>query len=152
VPSFGRLSDSLIEQHAFTLQIGEFRLLSGELVFNHWLSHEPSIAIELRSIEISKKRCWLHSETYAVIGLHALARRYERCPQRDFTVIMADRKAIISSHVTSLQQREFMVRCADGCWRGEVVRAHFQHREAPRRALAIGTYVADIRMPNEHKF
>jgi hypothetical protein len=128
------------------LQIGEFRLLTADTRYDHWMSHEPSIAIELFSITINKKHCWLQSETYGVIGLHALARRYERCPQRDLETILADCKAIISHHAAVLHQQDFTVPCANGCWLGGTVDADFTNGAPARKVLAIRTFICESMM------
>jgi hypothetical protein len=148
VPAFGRLGDVHHELRGYSLNVGEFRLLSGELRFDHWTDNakEGSLAVELVSMSINRKACHLRSETLIVLSLHALARRYERCLQRDLDDVFADIKMIVRRHEALLTQTYFTLPCQEGHWRGEVVRADFEGKAPAKRVLAIRTYIGESMM------
>jgi hypothetical protein len=120
VPSFGRLGDTLIERKNYALSLAEFRLMTGDLNFDHWTNEarEPSIAIELVSIIVSRKRCKLDFETVAIVSLHALARRYERSVYRETDDVLADLTPIVKASDALQQHRSFSIDVDHGCWLG----------------------------------
>lgn len=144
MPARFRLGDPLIEHRNTNLNIAEFRLLTGDLFFDHWKDeHEYSIAIELCSIVINRKECSLRGETYGTIGIHALGRRYERSRLCSTDDILADVKAIVSHYDSLIQRKEFTVPCRSGFWKGEVVSADFQNQAPPRKVLCIRTFIGE---------
>jgi hypothetical protein len=81
-PAFGRLGDLHFELKGYTLNVDEFKLLTGDTRYDHWTGHgmEPTIVTELVTMSIDKKQCRMHGETLVAISLHALAERFERRP------------------------------------------------------------------------
>jgi hypothetical protein len=136
VPSFGRLGDTRIERKNYSLSIAEFRLMTGDLNFDHWTNEarEPSIAIELVSIIVSRKQCKLDFETVAILSLHALARRYERSVYRETDDVLSDLTPIVKASDALLRHRSFSIDVDHGCWCGETVSADFTTSNKPAKS------------------
>lgn len=144
VPSQFRLGDLQHELHGFCLDIGEIRLLSGELRDHAWAvdAKEPSLSVELVTLCINKRECSLTGETLAVFSLHALARRYERCRHTSTGDVLRDITRVVKQHKTLLKYQNFEVQCIAGHWRGQVATAH-SPGEVTRKVLTVRTYVDD---------
>jgi hypothetical protein len=144
IPTFGRLGDPRIERKNYALSLAEFRLMTGDLNFDHWAdaAREPSIAIELVSIVVSRKQCTLDFETTAILSLHALARRYERSVYRETDDVLSDLAPIVKASDSLQQHRSFSIDVGSGCWCGEVVDADFTtSNKPPKRVAAIRTFL-----------
>jgi hypothetical protein len=145
-PAFGRLADTRIERKNYHLSIAEFRLMTGDLNFDRWQDYakEPSIAIELVSIIVSRKQCTLDFETTAILSLHALARRYERSVYRETDDVLSDLAPIVkAADALQRQCQPFTIDVGSGQWLGEVVQADFlSNNKAPKKVAAVRTFIS----------
>jgi hypothetical protein len=81
------------------LLINDYRLTTGSTTFFAWESGEaePSVTVELVSFECSRRKFIYECRCLAIISLHSLARRFQRCSANDDTAIIADIAACIDA-------------------------------------------------------
>lgn len=116
LPNFGRLRLHTRFESGH-LQIAEVRCMPAKIVANGWDSDEPALGLMVASISI-KPPDDLH-EAYivpAIVGLHALSRRFERSFARDDKAVFDDLVTIVRH--AQRDDRGFNVKVLNGTWVG----------------------------------
>jgi hypothetical protein len=124
MPDAFRLGPPCFDHPKKGLRIEEIRLQGLKRILDHWTdktSHEPAIAITVVTASVTKKDGWVYAwEEPVTLGLHALARRYERGGRdRSDAAILADLAALI--RVAAEQEGDLAeIPVPSGRWRGRV--------------------------------
>jgi hypothetical protein len=120
--------------------------MNGDMNFDCWADRgrEPSIAIELFTLVVSKKQCTLDIETIVVLSLHALDRCFERSVYRETDDVLSDLQPIVkAADALLLQCQPFTIDLDHGCWLGETMDADFLNsNKAPKKVVAVRTFVS----------
>jgi hypothetical protein len=139
MPEQGRL-DLAVETGRNRLNLVELRASAGNLQLAQWQGG-MEIAVVVQSIELAAAPGVLHVETkvLAAVGLHGLARRYQRGGNRSAAAIYADLMLLGRAHAELARAGgAFSVPTMGGKWAGAVFR--FQDGEAVAPVLAARTY------------
>jgi hypothetical protein len=124
LPSSGRLR-LVIRDEPGDLEIAERRVRPSVVSAPAWAADEPAVAVALRSIIVRPPFFTDDSVTMGVVGLHALARRYERGPIRDDIGVLSDLYFLARGAPAAVASGgEFMIEALDGGrWIGAVAGA-----------------------------
>jgi hypothetical protein len=92
VPAFGRLRlDIDLDRRAPSLKAEERRCGSGSTVLPEWGGEkEPGVCLFANTLDVAPGHLTGSSPTMATIGLHALARFYQRARSRDDAEVLQD--------------------------------------------------------------
>lgn len=91
LPAFGRLNQPVVKFANGRLQIAELRLIATTIALEDWDGeNELAVAVGLLVVTAEPPRLAEQRILLAVIGLHALARRYQRSPHRSDTAVLGD--------------------------------------------------------------
>jgi len=89
LPAFGRLR--LVAKFDFgKLQIVELRVAPAGIVAAGWSEEEPAFAVMLRTVAIAPPEFVETTRLLAAVGLHGLARRFERGADRTDDAVLRD--------------------------------------------------------------
>lgn len=150
LPPFGRLRLDT-QLHASDLLIAEHRISVGRTTFYSWQDGEaePALAIELVQFECSRRKFLFEYICLALISLHALARRFERCTSRADADIIQDITATVDAHQAALASTDsnFEIRCEHGVWLGTRKTTHFNGGRESCQTLAVRTFLEDALVP-----
>lgn len=120
LPSFGRLR-LVISSDPGHLQILELRVTPSRIEADGWAEDEPALAIKLTTIAIKPPEFEEKHLLIAGIGLHALARRYQRGADRADAAVLADLLPIATGYrATARAKGEFTIPAGGGRWIGAV--------------------------------
>jgi hypothetical protein len=138
LPRFGRLR-CLVNVTDGKLQIAETRLAPSRLTLPWWdQDDEPALSLVLRTVAIVPPQFREHEMVLVEVGLHALARRFERGVPDD-AEIGDDFNSLGRAYPDVVRQGgEFRIPVADGSWRGVLARAADK-----QPAMVVRTFVAD---------
>ena len=103
--------------------IDEVRCAPTALWLTDWASVERAIAIVIYTLRIGPRSVSSEKvKALAIVGQHALARRFERGLDRGNVAVMRDLIPIVTAWPTLIRQPgNFEVETGSGTWRGEVV-------------------------------
>jgi hypothetical protein len=134
LPMLGRVR-LVIRQDATNLQITEIRLKPVRLTSAQWVVDEPGAAVALRAIRIEPGEP-LREENLLMctVGLHALARRFERAEREDGAVLRDLREIGLGWPRIMAKAGEFRIPLSGGVWRGGVT-------GGPAKTMAVRTFV-----------
>jgi hypothetical protein len=88
------------------LEFGDLWLRPSSLLQPGWSDNEPAVLLSLRVIAIEPPSFSDESLIVATIGLHALARRYERGAGRADAAILRDLLALVPGYVATFQDND----------------------------------------------
>jgi hypothetical protein len=104
------------------LEISEVRCAPTSLLQLDWTEPEAAVAIVLFLIRIEPRAVTDKVRVLAVVGYHALARRYERGADRGDVAILRDLVPLVTAWPRVVRQPvDFAVPAGSGIWRGETV-------------------------------
>jgi hypothetical protein len=144
IPVRGRLAIEVnLDKRKKSLRIREMRLTTGEYQPPAWDVAERGLIIELVTLEAQPFRCVLGIHNLAHLGLHAIARRFQRGLDDSEAAILRDMR-LLGEAQHGLADRpegaDFVVGVPGGHWRGHV--SHVYDRRIGRDvALAVRTFV-----------
>ncbi len=121
------------------LAITEIRIAASHLRNSAWGGQEWEHGVSIARLEFSTAggELRLTVTPVASVSLHALARRYQRSPQRDDAHLIRDLKAL------ARQPPADRVTTDTGCWHGRVVASRQEVDGAPLPLLAIRTFIGN---------
>ena len=106
------------------LLIAEVRCVPTRLVLPDWDADELALSIWLRSIRIRPPECRETTTFLAVVGLHALARRFERGERRADAAVLRDLAPVGRGYPAAVAAGvEFAIPAGTGRWIGAVMQA-----------------------------
>jgi hypothetical protein len=135
LPALGRLR-CVIANDPGHLQIVELRVTPSRVVAAAWSEDEPALAIKLTTIAIKPPQFEEKHLLIAGVGLHALARRFQRGAPRTDAGVLADLLPVATAYRAIARAKgEFAVPAGGGRWIGAV---------GPADAVAlVRTYVEE---------
>jgi hypothetical protein len=136
VPAFCRLR-AAVDLSAGRLQVVELWVIPAKLEHESWDADEAALALAVRSLTIAPRDFAEKNTRIAGIGLHALARRYERVPDRSDRAVLADFLALAEGYPALIAAGgEFSIEVpSGGRWIGAI---------APGTAVAVvRTFIGD---------
>ena len=98
-----------------TLEIDEVRASSIAVRFGGWERFEPGICLVHATLRVAPHVCLLESQVICSVGLHALARRYQRSADISRSAIYDDVAALAAAPVDG-DGNEIEVRTKHGRW------------------------------------
>jgi hypothetical protein len=113
LPSAGRLRLRCSFEKG-VLRITELRAIPMRITSAAWTEAEPAIAIALIAVTVAPPTLTEHPVVLASVGMHAIARRYERGSRDDGSVL--DDLLELARDVVGGQNADITVPTADGCW------------------------------------
>lgn len=115
--------------------IAEARICSDRWAREDWTQDEPGCTICAIVFSIEGLALHLDVNRLALVGLHSIARWFERAGCRDRQSLIEDMMplALAGDH------SEGEVKCRHGVWRGESV--PLEHGDNPRWAWRVGTFI-----------
>jgi hypothetical protein len=136
--AWGRLRNPVSAIAGGTLSIAELRAVDFRAAMTAWNGDELSIAVALVSVTMTLPSSFsFSSKTLALIGLHALARRYGRgADRRDLAVVMDMLPIAIGAPAILRVGGDFEIAAGDGRWIGQRMALDGQP------IVAVRTYVA----------
>jgi hypothetical protein len=134
LPSTALLGLKLVET-GDRLSLAEIRVLPSRMRMEGWVEPELALGVRLTQIEFARRRVSIKRIPLGDACLHALARRYERGPDRDDATVLADLFALAEAYEQALTPGDFRIPASGGAWVGE--RVKYQDRPF----LAARTYV-----------
>lgn len=124
LPAFGRLF-LLSELNNGKLTLAEVRARASRMSLPGWDVKEPALSISLRAIDIAPASFSERAAMLAVIGLHALARRYQRGYEHTDDAVLRDLAPIGREFVTAVSTfGEFRIAAGGGFWIGAVANSN----------------------------
>lgn len=126
-----------VEHEGDGLTVAEAWLMPAAVENDNWAGEEPALALLQRRLEIGPLRFVDEHRYVAGVGLHGLARRYERCADRSDTAVLGDLAALAEGYAAAAASGgEFEIPVpSGGRWIGAV---------GPGDAVAIvRTYMGD---------
>jgi len=140
LPDPGRLF-LLAEAEGGRLRITEIRAAPSRLMMGGWDAGEPALSLMLRDVRIVPPDFRETAALLAIVGLHALARRYERCHVRTDPAVLRDLAPVGRSYADAVGRGgEFAIQTAGG---GRWIGAVMASGDAP--VLAVRTFVEGAR-------
>jgi len=155
MPETFRIGPTVFDHPKHGLRIEEMRLQALRRNLGDWTDRdkkEPAIAVSVMLATVERKEGWHYRwREYITIGLHALARRYERGDGRDDAAILRDIEALVDASCELAKSDSDLSEVAIPCgcrWRGTVSmadvfgtsgRLHESHA-----SLAIRTFLPPI--------
>jgi hypothetical protein len=139
-PKFGRLGRALAELDAQGLRLTETRLFATKLTMAipSWDADEDAITLQLVRVTIVPPLFAGNRLSLAVIGLHALARRYER-GRAGGTALFEDLWALARAFPETIRAAgQFRVAVPGGAWVGLVMAD-----PDGRRSLTVRTFLGE---------
>jgi hypothetical protein len=135
LPEAGRLGDPIGEFADRKLRLAELRAYPIRMRFAAWDgADELAPALRMTLVVCAPPRFRCENMLLADVGLHALARRYERGADRSDAAVLRDLVPLARSAATV--NGEFAIPTADnGCWIGRVTRVR------GASVLAVRTFV-----------
>jgi len=103
------------------LKLGETRCAASRLRFTAWggSEPEPAIAILMTAVFSQPPHFAYEQSLIADVGLHALARRYERGEGRDDDAVLRDLAVLAHGHAAAVAAGgEFQIPAGGGRWIG----------------------------------
>ena len=133
LPAFGRLALIAEAPSPGRLKIAELRAIPCRMTFDAWDgADELAIAVELLTLILDKGRFAKATKIYADVGLHALARRYERGEDRSDDAVLADLRPLAEGHAQAVTNGgDFVI----AGWRGTITQVQ------GKPVLAVRTFV-----------
>jgi len=124
------------------LQALETRLCPFRAAMADWGEFEPSIAVTLTVVGMSLPTAFsVETRIIAVVGLHAIARHYERGQCRSDTAVLRDLSVFGAAWNEAARAGEFSIPgLAGGRWIGALMQ--MTTGEQPRPVLMARTFVA----------
>jgi hypothetical protein len=123
MPLFGRL-DRRIELERKRLRINERRCSAATMTDKRWTVTEPGVSVINHVLHAEPHNVVARVELHAQIGLHALARRYQRDPRHTTDDdLFADLLAVADAYpalVPIAPKTEFKIEAKFGLWIGQV--------------------------------
>jgi hypothetical protein len=141
LPAFGRIAIET-KSSRVNLHVRELRAFARTENFQGWTgSVEPAVALLLIGIELRRHRLQATKSTVATVGIHALARRFQRGFDTTDETIFAEFRAIagVSPGITDAGT-DFRIPVSDGVWAGGVATVTDDTKNVSR-ALAIRTFI-----------
>jgi hypothetical protein len=138
LPELGRLSAIATLDRAGCCRVAELRLTPARLSFPGWDGDEPALALRSVAAALAPPAFALSETLVAGVGLHALARRFERGEGRDEASVLRDLAPLATAHrVVCEVGGEFRVAApGGGRWVGTVTSV------GGERVLVVRTFVA----------
>jgi hypothetical protein len=136
LPAFGRLF-LLSELDNGKLTLAEVRAGASRMSLSGWDAKELALSISLRTIDIAPASFGERAAMLAVLGLHALARRYQRGYENTDDSVLRDLAPIGREFVAAAATfGEFKIPAGGGRWIGAVANSN----GSP--VLAVRTFIA----------
>jgi hypothetical protein len=118
---FGRLRLHVADKTGGPV-ISEVRLAPTSLLQGDWTGPESAVAIVLFSLRVEPHAVGDKVRVLAMVGQHALSRRYQRAEYSD-SAVLTDLQPIVTAWPTVIRRPgDFTVPAGSGIWRGETVR------------------------------
>jgi hypothetical protein len=125
------------DAHGGKLRITEIRAAPSRLILPGWEADEPALSLVLRDVRIEVPAYRETTATLAIVGLHALARRFERGSGRGDVAIMRALAPLGRAYPGAIKGGgEFAIEAAGG---GRWIGAVMMQGTAP--VLAVRTFV-----------
>lgn len=140
LPDWGRLR-IVAETAGARLQVLETRLIPFRAAKVDWNEFEPSVAVALSAVAMSvPAEFTLATTPIAVVGLHALARRYERGSDRSDGAVLRDLSVFGRAWPEAALEPDFAIPALrGGTWMSTM--SVITNAAAARPVLAIRTFV-----------
>jgi hypothetical protein len=108
-----------------TLTVSEISLNGMKTSLESWQdkTEELTLVLNQSTITVSKKDCKLEQHSVGYVGLHGLARRFQRGFDNADAAIFSDMVSIVlaGGHRAVAANADFEVTCPDGSWWGKLV-------------------------------
>jgi len=140
LPKFGQLRLK-VDQKDGAVAVDEVRCAPTAMLRSDWDEAELSLAIVLFSIRVGDRVAEDKVRVLAIVGLHALARWFERSSPRTDLAVLRDMLPVVSAWPSAIRRPgDFEIPAGCGIWRGEV--SSITLASETTNALAIRTFVA----------